>query len=80
MQVYHLDSDGGFTCGDTDTEHTAYAYPTSTHATAAKRNPAKVARQMLRQANYLNPLCYPDIVARANARNWLILNKIRFAA
>ena len=70
MHIYNLDAQGGFTCGDTETGHTAYAYSSSEHATAAKRDPAKVAVEMLRQANYSNPLCPADIVTQANARNW----------
>ena len=80
MNIHHIDPAGGFTCGDTDTEHTAYAYPSSVHATAAKRNPAKVAAEMLRQANYLNPLLPGDIVTSANMRNWLTLNNARWSA
>ena len=45
--MYHLDSDGGFSAGDTDTGITAYAYPTSAYANRAKRDPEKVARDML---------------------------------
>ena len=45
---YKLDEDGGFTCGNTETGLTSYAFPTSVHATAARKNPAYVARAMLR--------------------------------
>lgn len=89
MIVYSLDKDGGFTAGDTDTEATAYAYPTSIAATKAKRDPEGLARQMTVQAAYLDQFCQKDIVAQANARNWARLNdddtavrrlsKLRFA-
>jgi hypothetical protein len=45
--VHKLLPDGGFVCGDTETRITSYAYPTSTHATSAKRNPTKVAAEMM---------------------------------
>ena len=44
---YHLDSDGGFTCGDCISGHTSYAYPTSTNATKARKRPELVAKDML---------------------------------
>ncbi len=40
--VYKLDQDGGFTCGDTETRMTAYAFPTSPYATAAKKRAKKI--------------------------------------
>lgn len=49
--VYKLHANGGFTVGDTVTRVTAYAYPTSTHADAARRNPEKVAAEMIKDAN-----------------------------
>lgn len=74
MIIYLLDTDGAFIAGDTDTEATAYAYPTSEHATKAKRNPEGVAREMTFHAHYTNQFCPKDIVDRANARNWSKLN------
>lgn len=68
--IYLFDTDGAFLAGDTETEATAYAYPTSIHATTAKRNPEKVANEMTRQTHYTNQFCPKDIVDRANARNW----------
>jgi hypothetical protein len=48
MAILHrLDAQGGFTCGDTITGLTAYAYPTSPHAVAAKRGPGMVAEEMI---------------------------------
>ena len=74
MIIHHLDQQGGFTCGDTETMHTAYAYPSSIHATDAKRDPDKVAAEMLRQMNYLNSRLSRDTVVRANERNWRTLH------
>lgn len=48
--LYLIDEQGGFLCGDTLTGITEYAYPTSDHATAAKRDPEGVARTMLAKA------------------------------
>ncbi len=48
MPIIHaFDADGGFLAGDTATGLTAYSYPTSPYATRAKRDPAKVAAQLL---------------------------------
>ncbi len=44
---YHIDQDGSFTAGDVDSGVTAYAYPSSEHAQQAKRNPLKVAEEMI---------------------------------
>ena len=47
MIIYHLDSEGGFTAADMSRGVSGYAYPTSTNADAAKKNPANVAESML---------------------------------
>lgn len=90
MIIYTFDRDGAFIAGDTDTEATSYAYPTSTYATAAKRDPEGTAREMTRAAFATDLFLPKDIVARANARNWSNLNsddaavrrlsKVRFQA
>ncbi len=49
--IYKLDAHGGFTVGDTDTGATSYAYPTSPHATLARRLPDRVAADMAKAAN-----------------------------
>ncbi len=49
--AYRLLPDGGFVVGDIETRLTAYAYPTSTHATEAKRHPKRVALRMQAQAH-----------------------------
>ena len=64
--------DGGFVAGDPATGRTSYAYPTSTHATLAKRMPAFVAETMVAGANRFQG-CPSDIVAAYDARNWLAM-------
>jgi len=49
--LYAFDEQGGFICGDTETGRTAYAYPTSTNATKALKNPAKIAKYMMDHEN-----------------------------
>lgn len=71
--VRHKIVNGGFACGDTETGNCAYAYPTSPHAAKVLRNPHKaesIAREMVRDANRVAPICYPRIVAEFNARIW----------
>jgi hypothetical protein len=51
--IYTFDDDGAFIAGDTATGRTCYAYPTSTHATKAKKIPQRVAREMMRSENRL---------------------------
>ena len=45
--AYRLLPDGGFVCGDSATGLTAYAYPCSAHAEAARRAPLATAQAML---------------------------------
>lgn len=45
--IHKFDQSGGFAAGDTDTGLTSFAYPSSTHATDAKRNADKVAAEMM---------------------------------
>jgi hypothetical protein len=71
--VHHLDAQGGFTVGDTDTGRTRYAYPTSAHAKWAARNPDREAAMMIASANrYAGPNARET--ADYDARNWLRLN------
>lgn len=53
MILFYLDPQGGFTCGDTETGRTAYAYPTSPHADRAKRPElrARTAATMVKREN-----------------------------
>jgi hypothetical protein len=78
--VYRLLDDGGFVAGDTATEHTCYAYPTSDSATKAKRNPAQIAIQMMAHENAFRPTVRNFVrvhasIAESDARNWKRLNE-----
>jgi hypothetical protein len=42
--IYKIEADGGFVCGDTNTGLTAYAYPTSPHASNAAKSPAQAQK------------------------------------
>ena len=80
MIVYNLLPDGGFVCGDTQTRATSYAYPTSDHAVAARKNPAKVAIDMVKQANeWLAGHDVCSLTANYNLRNWTELEDSRKA-
>lgn len=46
--VCQFDVLGGFTVVDTESGLTSYAYPSSTHATNARKRPGVVAKQMIR--------------------------------
>lgn len=58
-----MDRDGGFTVGDTNTGMTGYAYPTSTHAVAARRKPERVRDEMARR---MSSAPWPEY----HQRNW----------
>lgn len=47
MIIYKLEEDGGFRCGDTESNLTSYAYPSSLDAKQAKKNPVKVSARMI---------------------------------
>ena len=66
MIEYLLDAQGGFTCGDTETGLTSYAYPTSTHATLARRVPERIAAEMVKAAKRFAHLSRADY----DTRNW----------
>lgn len=53
MVKYELLADGGFVVADFAARVSAYAYPTSLNACAAKRHPAKMALLMLRDERKL---------------------------
>ena len=44
---YAMDSHGGFFVARPETQDIEYAYPSSTHAKEAIKNPAKVAAEMI---------------------------------
>lgn len=78
MIVYNLLPDGGFVCGDTQTRATSYAYPSSIHAVSARKRPAKVAIEMIEQANdWLNAHDVCSTTANYNLRNWNELESSR---
>jgi hypothetical protein len=49
--LFKLDAKGGFTVGDTRTGRTAYAYPSSPNARAARIDPTLVASEMMATEN-----------------------------
>lgn len=51
MVVFIFDEDGAFIAGDTRTNVTSYAYPSSANASQAKRAPIKVAAEMIKREN-----------------------------
>ena len=53
--VFKLDAQGGFTCGDTETKLTAYAYPTSQWADRSRKHPEPVAVEMLSDEAWRKP-------------------------
>jgi hypothetical protein len=69
MIVYKLLDDGGFVCGDTETRLTSYAYPTSTYAGTAKRNPLVVAEKMVQRERRYGG----KFEAFYDAQNWVKL-------
>jgi hypothetical protein len=73
--VYRMLPDGGFVAGDTATERTSYAYPTSVHAERARRNAERVAAMMMLE-HQISP---SDITRAYDRRNWTLLNETRFA-
>ncbi|MGE4043405.1 MAG: hypothetical protein AB7F35_01030 [Acetobacteraceae bacterium] len=49
--IYNFDDNGAFLAADTQTRRSAYAYPTSPHAAAAKKNGKKIAHAMMESEN-----------------------------
>lgn len=47
MVEYKFDKDGGFFAFEPATGYAAYAYPSSHHATKARRNPERIAAEMV---------------------------------
>lgn len=65
--------DGGFLAGDPASGRTAYAYPSSVHEVQARREPGRVAENMMRSENALM-----DRTAWGRERdesNWALLNE-----
>ena len=74
MIVLGFTADGGFVAGDTVTKRTSYAYPTSIHATTAKRHPIETAREMMAQANG-DQLYNSKVCVEYHERNWQALGE-----
>jgi hypothetical protein len=72
--VFRMLPCGAFVAGDRGSGFTCYAYPTSTYATQAKRNPEKTARLMMRRENDSGRLVPEDICKRYDAHNWALLD------
>lgn len=71
MIEYIIDSDGGFTCGDTVTGFTVYAYPTSTTALQARRDAAGTARRVLSNSEAFHARHASERhIVDYDARNW----------
>jgi hypothetical protein len=72
---YGFDSTGGFAVVDTVPRTWAYAYPTSINANAAKRNPSKVASEMVlsASADHRLLLCATGETRGAYAQNYVRL-------
>lgn len=68
---YRMLEDGAFIAGDTNTGRTAYAYPTSSHATLARRLPARIAAEMIASAN--RETVSQEIRDDYDERNWTAL-------
>lgn len=69
--VFKMLANIGFVAGDTATGRTAFAYPTSPHATSARRHPLRVATEMMKQANAFTS---PYSTSEYDANNWRLLN------
>lgn len=71
--VYKILPDGGFVAGYTESKVTSYAYPSSAHASKARKAPAKVADQMIR---FEIPWAHESELGKEyDRKNWEILNK-----
>lgn len=67
---YSLANDGSFTTGDSETGLTCYAFPTSSHATKAKRMPLAVAGEMMRNDNGMDYARKSLAVKHYDRVNW----------
>lgn len=57
MVRFKMQSDGGFAAYDAGTGNASYAYPTSEHATIARRLPERIAAEMVASANRFAASC-----------------------
>lgn len=70
MIVFRMDAQGGFTAGDTVTRLTAYCYPTSFNAVIARKQPERIAHELIKGAKLFATLDRADY----DARNWATLS------
>ena len=68
MVVYNLLTDGSFVAGDTVSERTSYAYPTSEYADWGRCDPARAAETMMANENSLG--VWRDNAKEYDAQNW----------
>lgn len=73
--VFRIMPDGGFVAGDRGSGVTSYAYPSSPHATQAKRNPARTAAIMVRRAKEAAHTIPEHIRKPYDARCWAMLDQ-----
>lgn len=71
MIIHAILSDGAFVAGCTSSGLTCYAYPTSTSALAARREPNAIAEEMI--GRQLENPCL-DHRAEYDRRNWARIN------
>lgn len=77
--IHRMDKQGGFIVGDTATRATCYAYPTSTHATNARKFPEKVAHEMISQENKFRTDVPGFTGVENDTRNWSRLHPLNVA-
>ena len=75
MQIkYGHDAQGGFIAGDEFSGATVYAYPSSSHATSARKDPRKIAIKMLKkEILFRDAVGSAEMLARfreGDQRNW----------
>ncbi len=70
-----LDEHGGFTAVDLETGISAYAYPTSILALAAKKQPIKTARRMIKAELMISHLHTGEIQRRDRERETLLCGR-----
>lgn len=61
--------DGGFVAVDLATGISAYAYPSSTHAVAARKRPVEIAKKMLAKEIALRSSFHPSLIPLALAND-----------
>lgn len=75
MIYFAFDAQGAFIAGCAETGATGYAYPTSSYADAARRNPAATAEEMVGGIGRFYR-GFDSIVKPYDARNWAKLSAL----